>query len=223
MVLQEDHDNSSLHTPLLRARSSPPQEPSHSSSSSTTTPNSPYNHHHEHLKAEVTGPNDNNNNINNSEIDIIDSREASCFGLFRIRGINHNVYWTYWLLMLWGLSDSIWSNTLIVNFVYRLTNNSNQKVGYMEGVQGVASLLSAIPVGYYADTVSEGVSLYIYMYCVFCYLFNIRWIYIFIYKSYLLEIIIIKLLYTTYLLCHNRYRDNLLFVLGVSDSFLRPL
>ena len=64
------------------------------------------------------------------------------------------------LCMLWGLSDSIWTGTIVVAWVQLLAggpdaHDSNRKVGYVEATQGMAMLLTALPVGYIADKYSR--------------------------------------------------------------------
>ena len=66
------------------------------------------------------------------------------------------------LCLLWGFSDSIWTGTIIVAWVQLLAGgedapDSNSKVGYVEATQGLAMLLTALPVGYIADKVSRQV------------------------------------------------------------------
>jgi MFS family permease len=64
------------------------------------------------------------------------------------------------LCVLYGFADSIWTGTIIVAWVQALSGgvdapNSNKDVGYVEATQGMAMLLTAIPVGYLADKVSR--------------------------------------------------------------------
>ena len=56
------------------------------------------------------------------------------------------------LCVLWGFSDSIWTGTIIVSWVQLLSGgenapHSNAQVGYVEATQGMAMLLTALPVG----------------------------------------------------------------------------
>ena len=55
----------------------------------------------------------------------------------------------------WGLSDSIWTGTLIVAWIFLLSDGSNSAVGYIEAVSGIAALVTALPVGYVADKIGR--------------------------------------------------------------------
>ena len=74
--------------------------------------------------------------------------------------VSRNVYVMLVLCLLWGFSDSIWTGTIVVAWVQLLAGganatNSNSKVGYVEATQGMAMLLTALPVGYIADKYSR--------------------------------------------------------------------
>ena len=84
-----------------------------------------------------------------------EEREANVCGVKVARGWNHNVLFTLLMIGVWGLSDSIWGSTVLVKFTYLLVNNTNTPVGFMEGGQGLASLFTALPVGWLADKVSR--------------------------------------------------------------------
>ncbi len=69
-----------------------------------------------------------------------------------------------WLLLLccagYGFADSVFTGTVIVAWVQLLAGgadapDSNKEVGYVEATQGMAMLLTALPVGYIADKVSR--------------------------------------------------------------------
>ena len=64
---------------------------------------------------------------------------------------SRNIYLMLVLCCLWGFSDSIWTGTIIVSWVQLLAGgedakHSNSKVGYVEATQGLAMLLTALPV-----------------------------------------------------------------------------
>jgi len=64
---------------------------------------------------------------------------------------SRNVYMMLALCASWGLADSIWTGTLIVAWIFLLSDGSNSAVGYIEAVSGVAAMVAAFPVGYIAD------------------------------------------------------------------------
>eukprot|EP00298_Acanthocystis_sp_HF-20_P014204 c20673_g1_i1.p1 GENE.c20673_g1_i1~~c20673_g1_i1.p1 ORF type:complete len:472 (+),score=163.86 c20673_g1_i1:27-1442(+) len=63
---------------------------------------------------------------------------------------SHNVKLAMWISIITGIGDSTWSGTVIVSYIYILTN-SNSFAGFVEAAQGMAQLLTALPVGYLAD------------------------------------------------------------------------
>jgi MFS family permease len=65
--------------------------------------------------------------------------------------INHNVALTLILAVTYGVSDSLWGGTVQAAYLKHLGGNKNGPVGNIEAVNGIASLLSALPVGYLAD------------------------------------------------------------------------
>ena len=54
-------------------------------------------------------------------------------------------------LVILGLSESIWSGTIGVAFIYDVFGGSNTRVGIAEALQGLTSLASAFPTGWAAD------------------------------------------------------------------------
>ncbi len=74
--------------------------------------------------------------------------------------VSRNVWLMLLLCVLYGFADSIWTGTIVVAWVQALSGgakaeNSNKDVGYVEATQGMAMLLTAVPVGYLADKVSR--------------------------------------------------------------------
>ena len=65
--------------------------------------------------------------------------------------LNHNVFLALLLSALYGCADAIWSGTVFAAYLKLINNNSNTAVGYVEAASGVAGLLSAVPVGFFAD------------------------------------------------------------------------
>lgn len=65
--------------------------------------------------------------------------------------VNHNVFLTLLLDFLYGISDSLWGGTVFAAYLKILAGNRNEPVGNIEAVNGLAVLLSALPVGYLAD------------------------------------------------------------------------
>ena len=66
--------------------------------------------------------------------------------------LNHNVFLSLLLAVIYGLADSLWTGTVIAAYLKRLGKERNGPVGDVEAVSGLASLFSALPVGYLADT-----------------------------------------------------------------------
>ena len=64
---------------------------------------------------------------------------------------NHNVILTLIVVALTGCADSLWAGTVLAAYIYIKTNDSNSKVGNVEAANGLATLLTALPVGYIAD------------------------------------------------------------------------
>ena len=65
--------------------------------------------------------------------------------------LNHNVFLTLVLNVLYGVSDGLWGGTVFCAYLLRVGNNKNGPVGKVEAVNGLAILFSALPVGYLAD------------------------------------------------------------------------
>jgi len=65
--------------------------------------------------------------------------------------LNHNVFLTLLLDVMYGISDSLWSGTVFAAYLKRLGGEQNGPVGDIEAVNGLAVLFSALPVGYLAD------------------------------------------------------------------------
>eukprot|EP00038_Savillea_parva_P002858 m.118401 g.118401 ORF g.118401 m.118401 type:complete len:499 (+) comp10978_c0_seq1:50-1546(+) len=68
--------------------------------------------------------------------------------------MNRNVRLTLIQASLVGLADSVWAGTVIAAFVYIMERNQDTKntaVGLIEMAYGMATLISAFPVGYLAD------------------------------------------------------------------------
>ena len=65
--------------------------------------------------------------------------------------MNHNVFLNLILAFLAGISDSLWAGTVLVAYLKLMGHDENSPVGDIEAVNGLATLLSALPVGYLAD------------------------------------------------------------------------
>ncbi len=64
---------------------------------------------------------------------------------------SRNVYLIIFMCALWGLADSIWTGTILVSWLYLVTNGSNSQVGIVEAAGGLSTLVTALPIGYIAD------------------------------------------------------------------------
>jgi len=65
--------------------------------------------------------------------------------------MNHNVFLNLILAFMNGVSDSLWGGTVFAAYLKRLGGGRNGPVGTIEAVNGLAILLSALPVGFLAD------------------------------------------------------------------------
>jgi MFS family permease len=74
---------------------------------------------------------------------------------------NHNVILSFVLCAVSGLADSIWSSVVLSGYLLALAGamgqsaKGNTLVGTAEAVQGLTQLLTALPVGFLADTWSK--------------------------------------------------------------------
>lgn len=69
--------------------------------------------------------------------------------------VNHNVFLNLVLAVLYGISGSLWNGTAYAAYLKRLGGDRNGPLGDIEAVSGLASLLTALPVGYLADKVGR--------------------------------------------------------------------
>mmetsp|Transcript_2307 Transcript_2307/g.4932 ORF Transcript_2307/g.4932 Transcript_2307/m.4932 type:complete len:547 (-) Transcript_2307:50-1690(-) len=84
--------------------------------------------------------------------DVVFPRWLLCRGRSSPRpSMNHNVALSLLLSVVYGLADSLWSGTVMAAYLKRLGREKNGPVGDVEAVSGLASLFSALPVGYFAD------------------------------------------------------------------------
>jgi MFS family permease len=65
--------------------------------------------------------------------------------------VNHNVFLNLVLCLIYGISESLWNGTASSAYLLKIGNNKNAPLGNIEAVNGLASLLVALPVGYAAD------------------------------------------------------------------------
>lgn len=69
--------------------------------------------------------------------------------------MNHNVFLNLVLAVLYGLSGSLWNGTAYAAYLKKLGHNRNGPLGDIEAVSGLATLFTALPVGYLADRVGR--------------------------------------------------------------------
>jgi MFS family permease len=72
-----------------------------------------------------------------------------------IVSMNHNVLLNLLLCVTYGISDSLWSGTVIAAYLKKLGHGHNTWVGNVEAANGLAGLFTALPVGYLADTLGR--------------------------------------------------------------------
>jgi MFS family permease len=64
--------------------------------------------------------------------------------------INYNVFLNLVLAVLYGISNSLWNGTAYAAYLKKI-GHGNKVLGDIEAVQGLASLIAALPMGYVAD------------------------------------------------------------------------
>jgi MFS family permease len=69
--------------------------------------------------------------------------------------VNHNVLLNIVLSLTYGISNSLWNGTAYAAYLKQLGNGRNGPVGDIEAVNGLASLITALPVGYLADKIGR--------------------------------------------------------------------
>ena len=72
-------------------------------------------------------------------------------GLLGILGHNHNVRLGLACTFLDSVAGGIWGFVALSVFIYLLQGKDTSRVGYAEGIQGLAQAAAAIPAGYLAD------------------------------------------------------------------------
>ena len=69
--------------------------------------------------------------------------------------VNYNVLLNLIVCALYGMSDSLWNGTAYAAYVKIVGNNQNAPLGILEALNGMASLVTALPIGYLADKVGR--------------------------------------------------------------------
>jgi MFS family permease len=69
--------------------------------------------------------------------------------------VNHNVFLNLVLAALYGLSGSLWNGTAYAAYLKKLGHDRNGPLGDIEAVSGLATLFTALPVGYLADRIGR--------------------------------------------------------------------
>lgn len=80
--------------------------------------------------------------------------------VIRLRGkerlrVNHNVFLNLVLSLTYGVSGSLWNGTAFAAYLKLLGHDKNAPLGDIEAVNGLASLITALPIGYMADKVGR--------------------------------------------------------------------
>ena len=87
-----------------------------------------------------------------------DTNESSTLPVGNDPWKNHNVILSFVLCVVSGVADSIWSSVVLSGFLLALAGKMGQSkegntfVGGAEAAQGLTQLVTALPVGYLADT-----------------------------------------------------------------------
>jgi MFS family permease len=69
--------------------------------------------------------------------------------------VNYNVALNLVLAVVYGISGSLWNGTAYAAYLKKLGQNRNAPLGDIEAVQGMASLLAALPMGFVADKIGR--------------------------------------------------------------------
>jgi MFS family permease len=69
--------------------------------------------------------------------------------------VNHNVFLNLVVAVLYGISSSLWNGTAYAAYLKKLGDGKNGPLGDIEAVSGLASLLTALPIGYIADKIGR--------------------------------------------------------------------
>jgi len=105
-----------------------------------------------------------NGNAENTDEDEVNSNGSDgkdivlavcCFRDDKTIRVNHNVFLNLLLALFYGVSGSLWNGTAYAAYLKQLGHNRNGPVGDIEAVNGLASLLTALPVGYLADKIGR--------------------------------------------------------------------
>jgi Na+/melibiose symporter-like transporter len=78
-----------------------------------------------------------------------------CCSRTKLFRVNHNVFVNLVLSFLYGISNSLWNGTAFAAYLKQLGHNRNGPVGAIEAVSGLASLVTALPVGFLADKIGR--------------------------------------------------------------------
>jgi len=101
--------------------------------------------------------NDDTNNNSNKDIVVRNCCKRGDGDDDAVLRVNHNVFLNLLLSVLYGISNSLWSGTAYVAYLKKIGNGSNGPVGNIEAVSGLASLLCALPIGYFADKMGRSI------------------------------------------------------------------
>lgn len=69
--------------------------------------------------------------------------------------VNYNVFLNLLLAVLYGISNSLWNGTAYAAYLKTLGGGINGPLGDIEAVEGLASLIAALPMGYVADKIGR--------------------------------------------------------------------
>lgn len=62
-----------------------------------------------------------------------------------------NVRNTLWFASFASAGRSLWSSSVLVVFIYKMTDDNAEAVGTLTSIRGVAMLLASIPTGFIVD------------------------------------------------------------------------
>lgn len=69
--------------------------------------------------------------------------------------MNHNVFLNLLLAVLYGISGSLWNGTAYAAYLKKIGGDKNGPLGDIEAVSGLATLVTALPIGYLADRIGR--------------------------------------------------------------------
>ena len=98
-------------------------------------------------------------NKNNEDIDGDKQYGPSMGWCAQWRSLSYNIKLILIYTLLWGGSTSIWSRQVLATYIFQVTGDSTEILGFIEAIQGGAYLIAAIIAGILTDRSSSRISI----------------------------------------------------------------